>query len=138
MGDFTYARASKVPIGPTTGETPGKLKRKPSAARSICAALCVAAALTFGSRALNSFHFCPRAARTLSLPSSRPKLFRSARSMASLNESANTSPVAFPSGTLLVNGLCPPGADGNEFGVGGVEYDELRSDELAEVMALWF
>jgi hypothetical protein len=88
--------------------------RSPNAARSIWLALWVAAALTLGSSALSSFHRCPRAASTLSVLIRAPRLFLKARSSASLKESGNTSLVALPSGTLLVNGLCPVGAEGKE------------------------
>src|SRR3954465_2714098 len=109
-----------------TGETPGKLKRNPSAARSICAALCVAAALTFGSRWLNSCHLAPRAARELSPASSNPRLLRNARSIASLIESCSTPPVAFPSGTLPRKEFCVDPRVGAEYEPAADPDAELR------------
>src|SRR6266496_5384631 len=104
---------------------PGKFNLNPSAARSTCAALCVAAALTFGSRWLSSCHLAPRAASELSLASSNPRLFFSARSIASLNDNCSTSPVALPSGRLLRNEFCVEFA-----GAALVDVFELSSPEL--------
>src|SRR3954465_15455306 len=88
-----------------TGGTPGKLNLNPRAARSICCALWFADALMLGRSRLSSSHFLPRAANELSLESKSPRLLRSARSMASLNDNGRTVPVALPSGTLLRNGF---------------------------------
>src|SRR5271163_211776 len=62
-------------------------------------------AFTWGSSSLSSFHFSPWAVKLVSLCSRRPRLFLNPRSIASLKESGNTSPVALPSGTLPENGL---------------------------------
>jgi hypothetical protein len=68
----------------------------------------------------------------LSLPINAPRLFLSARSIASLNERGNTSLVALPSGTLLVNGLWPVGADGR---VTELEYETpLSFEDSAELV----
>src|SRR5215469_9608590 len=90
----------------TSGNPGIRVPRKPSSARSTRLTLWVAAKLVFGSRELNSFHFCPRAASRLSLPISRPRLLRSARSIASLKLIGSTPLVALPSGTLPEKGLC--------------------------------
>src|SRR5712692_3533399 len=96
-------------------------KRSPCAARLVWAAFSLVAVVRLGRSSLSSFHFAPRAAIVLSLCSSRPKLFFSPRSIASLKDSGNISEVALPCGTLPVNGFWPrlppapvvtPGADG--------------------------
>lgn len=58
-----------------------------------------------GRSRLSSSHFLPRTAKELSLESKSPRLVRSARSIASLNDNGKTVPVALPSGTLLKNGF---------------------------------
>src|SRR5581483_8372707 len=77
--------------------------------RFVCCTFSLIAPLMLGRSSLNSLQRWPRAASRLSLCRSSPRLLRSQRSSASLQESGNTFPVALSFVPLPANGLCVGG-----------------------------
>src|ERR1700730_13012166 len=97
-----YARASNTLNGPTTFGMPGN-PEKPKAARFTCSLVSETLAVRFGKSWLNARKRDARLMRMFWSLVTTPRLYFTARVMASSRERGRTSAVAFPVGILPWN-----------------------------------